>query len=457
MSLMIRCNTTLFMRRNSSNVTVGGKRRDGCILSSHKNTKKIYRTHTTKNNNTIHNTITMNDTALIMGNHRHNHHIYKNHITILKRLTASTTKSTTNKQQTLITSRNPLDNNFFLFTTPLYKDYSFAMMCGHISALLVAISYLAQDILQLRTFASGAIICGSIFQYYRPNPLTIPLRWNVVFLMTNISLASLLYMERKKSEEMSQDLEKIYSHGKFCERDFGRVNFLRLFDNDAFRAVVMKVHLPQGYKLTEFGKQNRRLYFITDLEQDDADSDVGGVRVERNGIVLVDKIQNKFIGEMSFLSYLRHYSEMNKEKQEQEEAIESSSTVSDSPSSPQQQTQPLIFLPSSADVIVNNPKGIVVYVWQFDPLRRMLKEDREVSNALLAYLCHDLQQKLCHATDSQLNVISLSRHKSLERKRKERRRKRLKRRNDHLRSFNVVDDIYDVHGDNEYHSQGLSK
>ena len=55
---------------------------------------------------------------------------------------------------------------------------------------------------------------------------------------------------------------------------------------------------------------------------------------------------------------------------------------------------------ATADAVVDT-KGavpVVAYCWDFDPLKNYLQGEREVRNALSAYMNHDLREKLARLT-----------------------------------------------------------
>jgi hypothetical protein len=58
---------------------------------------------------------------------------------------------------------------------------------------------------------------------------------------------------------------------------------------------------------------------------------------------------------------------------------------------------------ATADAIVDDDEG-VAWVWDFEELRMYLKGEREVSNALSAYINHDLRTKLAKAGISMTEI-----------------------------------------------------
>ena len=71
---------------------------------------------------------------------------------------------------------------------------------------------------------------------------------------------------------------------------------------------------------------------------------------------------NHFIGEMTFLNHLCN-------------ACDDKSGIT-----------------ATADAVVDTP--VVAYAWEFDSLKEYLQDQREVRNALSAYMNHDLRAKL---------------------------------------------------------------
>ena len=67
------------------------------------------------------------------------------------------------------------------------------------------------------------------FQYFRPQPLWIPIRWGcLLFCINGIMIAQLL-LERHRANNMSPELLKIYREGRFDERGFSKVQFVKFF------------------------------------------------------------------------------------------------------------------------------------------------------------------------------------------------------------------------------------
>ena len=90
-------------------------------------------------------------------------------------------------------------------------SYTWSNLAGHSSFLLLALSYLEKDFLQLRIFAASGMSLSIIFQYYREKPLWIPIRWNFLFILINASMIALLLKETADADSnMSRDEKELY-------------------------------------------------------------------------------------------------------------------------------------------------------------------------------------------------------------------------------------------------------
>eukprot|EP00980_Cylindrotheca_fusiformis_P018642 scaffold6200_cov118-Cylindrotheca_fusiformis.AAC.4 len=217
-------------------------------------------------------------------------------------------------------------------------------MAGNVSSILVLAAYTMTDILALRVISVAATTLALLFQYYRKVPLWIPIRWNVVLLLINTTMVTKLYLERQRAESMTKDMEELYEKGQFSRRGFSRVEFLRLHD------LAEVVTLPPNQVMVRQGEHKESLHFLLE----------GSVRIDKHGKTVARLGKYKFIGEVSLLGRM----------------IEDIDTG------------------ASADVIVDGKKPATFLKWKFDELIPYLQGDREVYNALAAYLNHDLTAKL---------------------------------------------------------------
>jgi hypothetical protein len=67
--------------------------------------------------------------------------------------------------------------NLKVAALPVSVRTNFSNWCGHGSFLMLALAYLESDILLLRAFSASGILLSILFQFYRPQPLWIPIRY----------------------------------------------------------------------------------------------------------------------------------------------------------------------------------------------------------------------------------------------------------------------------------------
>ncbi len=246
------------------------------------------------------------------------------------------------------------------------NNLSLSQVAGHVSFVMAISAFAATDILDLRCLAIGATSLSMIFQYYRPVPLKIPLQWNTLVLGINVFMASSLYIERKNAENMDAAMEEIYKEGRFERRGFSRVEFCKFF------SISKRRYLKEGEKIITEGKENSSMYFMI----------TGTLNVKSEGRQLATVTNNGFVGEMSFLDVLTD-DESNGDNESRKTALSL----------------------ATADVIVDRG-GAVVYEWEFDELVQNLSKQREVANALQAYISIDLREKLKASNDNLIDLKS---------------------------------------------------
>lgn len=64
-------------------------------------------------------------------------------------------------------------------------------------------------------FYSNLFFCTGVsasiaFQYYRPQPLWIPISWNAVFLAINVGMVGLILKEESDAKQQDRDTAAIY-------------------------------------------------------------------------------------------------------------------------------------------------------------------------------------------------------------------------------------------------------
>ena len=149
----------------------------------------------------------------------------------------------------LLDNTNPFMNDPVTYLGGL----SISELAGNLAFICVAAAYLNTEILVLRLLAMGGIGLSIVFQYYRDIPLWIPIRWNVLLLCINAAMATTLILERRRAEQMSPELARLYQLGHFENRGFSRVEFCKLFD------VGTKVKLKSGDTIARDGVENVKL------------------------------------------------------------------------------------------------------------------------------------------------------------------------------------------------------
>ena len=291
-------------------------------------------------------------------------------------------------------------------------------MCGNISSILVLCAYSMSDILELRVTAISATLLGLCFQYFRIQPLWIPIRWNLVLLCINTYMVTTLYLERQRANSMPQDMEHIYINGKFQQRGFNKVEFMRLYE------LAKIVQYPINHVIIQQGNVKNTLHFILDgtvsvsttsttttsstLTSTSASDDSDQSSSNNNPVIILDKYH--FIGEISLLSrMLSSQEEVEEGKDNNNKSDGSTATTSSTSTSDSDDDDDNGLVVASANVTVVSSAGsasvgdedgaeaetmATFLEWDFDTLVPYLKQDREVFNALSAYFNYDLTNKL---------------------------------------------------------------
>mmetsp|Transcript_21588 Transcript_21588/g.49074 ORF Transcript_21588/g.49074 Transcript_21588/m.49074 type:complete len:277 (-) Transcript_21588:960-1790(-) len=168
---------------------------------------------------------------------------------------------------------------YSLMTRPIIHGQSVAVVSGHAAFCCMGIAFLTRDMLYLRLASISSITLSMVFQYYRPQPLHIPLRWNSFFLLTNLVLASALYSERCEADDMSKEMIFIYESGLFENRGFSKVDFYRLF------RLGKKETRKKGDFLKRVGHSNNELCYIIH----------GSASIDRDGSFLSSVSEHDFV------------------------------------------------------------------------------------------------------------------------------------------------------------------
>ena len=78
--------------------------------------------------------------------------------------------------------------------------FTAAEAAGHVSFVLLGVSYLTSDLLTLRALAVGGLSAAVVFQYFRDVPLWLPIRWNALFVAINVFWVAKLYYDARIGE-----------------------------------------------------------------------------------------------------------------------------------------------------------------------------------------------------------------------------------------------------------------
>jgi CRP-like cAMP-binding protein len=158
---------------------------------------------------------------------------------------------------------------------------------GHLSFALLGVAYVTGDVVTLRCIAMGGMGAAVIFQYFRPVPLWLPLRWNLVFVGINaVWVAKLWWEERLARLEITEE-----------ERELQHRHFSQMPERDYWHLLHCGewVDVPAGEALTREGEPPKRVYAVTR----------GSAAVEVRGHRLNVIHAGEFVGEMSFMKAIR--------------------------------------------------------------------------------------------------------------------------------------------------------
>jgi hypothetical protein len=99
--------------------------------------------------------------------------------------------------------------------TPRQKSITFSECFGHMSFVLVAVSYATDDFLYLRMIAVAGSSAMLVFAYFHPHGrvLWLPFQWNALFILLNVyRIGKSLYYKNigmKLGEEM-KEIKRLY-------------------------------------------------------------------------------------------------------------------------------------------------------------------------------------------------------------------------------------------------------
>lgn len=235
-------------------------------------------------------------------------------------------------------------------------QFKWTNICGHGAFLYLAVSYMETDFWNLRLYATGGIVLSMFFQYYRPQPLWIPIKWNVIFLVINAVMIAQIYYEYMTAENITQEQKSIYTN-MFRDLGMNAVSYFRLI------SCAERVTLEKGEALISAGKHNDHLSLVVS----------GSLDVLREGEAVSSIGPDQFCGEMSFLQW----------KDELRKHL-----LKDPVAEPD--TVHILGVGN----IVSAEDGTVVYRWNFWDLHKLFLRDMSVGVVVERLLSNDLNNKM---------------------------------------------------------------
>jgi hypothetical protein len=228
-------------------------------------------------------------------------------------------------------------------------------ICGHGAFLYLALSYLETDIWNLRLFATGGIVLQMFFQYYRPQPLWIPIKWNVIFLIINAFMIGQIYYEYVTAENVTLEEKNIYA-SMFRDLGMNIVSYFRLI------SCAERVVLTPGEALISAGVHNDYLSLVIS----------GSLDVIREGEAVSSIGPEMFCGEMSFLQW----------KDELRKHL-----LKDPVAEPN-----TVHILGVGSIVA--AEETVIYRWRFWDLHKLFLRDMQIGVVVERLLSNDLNNKL---------------------------------------------------------------
>jgi len=221
-------------------------------------------------------------------------------------------------------------------------------MCGHGSFVMLALGYMESDVLLLRMYATSGIVLSILFQYYRPQPLWIPISWNSLFFAINLGMITLILADQAELSDLESEVQSLYEN-TLHDQGMSKMEFSRLL------AIAKRRTLSKGEVLKRCGVRQHSLFVVVK----------GRANISHDGHLVGSVNKNHFVGSVAFMTFL-------------------TSEVVDS----FQQTD----IPNS-DVICSSEE-MLVYEWDFDDLRDYLNKHPHIFHTFQSSMTHDLAQKL---------------------------------------------------------------
>ncbi|KAG5190139.1 hypothetical protein JKP88DRAFT_205603 [Tribonema minus] len=284
-------------------------------------------------------------------------------------------------------------------------------LCGHGSFLMLALGYMESDVLLLRVFSAGGIVLSVLFQYYRPQPLWIPISWNTIFLLINGGMIALLVNERRQATRLDSTEERELFDQMFAKLGLSAVEFLHLI------RLAERETLPAGTTLATFNEPQDKVYLIID----------GTAEVQGGDGDLIGHISNfQFVGSMAFLRFLNEVQEHERDRNRERQVvssllaalaneldpehweIEPDGTVVATATMAVDPHMPHSLHPFSWCVCMYAVRATTechVYAWDFHLLRAYLKRHPLEGNAMQVTISADLTRKLDQSRDPHIRQV----------------------------------------------------
>jgi len=128
----------------------------------------------------------------------------------------------------------------------------------HLAFALLALSYLSSDFLMLRGLAVAGALSNIAFQYFRPQPLYLPMKWNLMFLLINVIFVAGLLIEQQQATaalDSEPELQALFEH-VFKPTGMSLIDFRRLIGLATWR------DLQPGDTLCTEGVPSTRLFLV---------------------------------------------------------------------------------------------------------------------------------------------------------------------------------------------------
>ncbi|CAM9328538.1 unnamed protein product [Laminaria digitata] len=165
---------------------------------------------------------------------------------------------------------------------------SLSEAAGHLSFMFLGMGFLETELLPLRVYAAAGVSCSIAFQYYRPQPLWLPVSWNAIFLGINAGMVALLLKDENDARQQDQDSAAIYDR-TFRESGLTAVDFMKI------KTISEASKHTAGEILATQDVTQRRLYLVME----------GDLDVSKHGTDIATVGPGEFTGEMSFLRHVR--------------------------------------------------------------------------------------------------------------------------------------------------------